>query len=101
MAMEEKRHAPLGEKDKRLKELELSLTESESEVENLTQKVADLEHMLHEIRSSTSYKLAHRLACAVRLVAPRETGRRGALRSATSYSERCPSYEIDSGRPRS
>ena len=79
MTPEEERLAQLVEKDRRIKQLELSLKDSDSEVEHLNQRIEELELMIHEVWNSASYKIAHRVARAMRRIAPLGSGRRHAL----------------------
>jgi GT2 family glycosyltransferase len=82
MEMEKDLLAQLVEKDKWIDRLEEMLAESESELNQLHQRVEHLELMLRELSSSASYKLAHKFARTFRLIAPPGTGQRRALHLA-------------------
>jgi len=78
--MEEKLLAQLEEKNEWICQLETELAENESELENLHERVQDLEWMLEEMSASTSYKVALRCARAGAILAPPGTLRRQVLR---------------------
>jgi O-antigen biosynthesis protein len=79
MGSEEKPLARVVEKDVWINQFKELLAQSEAELTQLQQRVAHLELTLHELSSSASYKLAHKLARGFRLIAPPGTGRRRAL----------------------
>ena len=79
MSIEEKFLARLEEKDEWIAEIEESLTRHESQLNEYQVRVQSLEQTLHEIRSSGSYRLALRLARAMKVIAPPGTRRRRTL----------------------
>ncbi len=68
MSIEEKFLARLEEKDEWIAEIEESLTRHESQLNEYQVRVQSLEQTLHELRSSGSYRLALRLARAMKVI---------------------------------